>query len=188
MISRTRLPSWQHVMLCACIFFAHGQQAIASEPLPTVSAVDLQRYSGQWFEISRLPMWFERNCINDISATYSLREDQRISVLNQCRTRDGVISANGVAEVPDASHPGRLRVRFAPSWLSWLPVVWGDYWILALDPEYRWVLVGAPSRAYLWILSRTPTLEQTRVDALKQQAQSLGFDVSSMVDVHNDTP
>lgn len=163
-------------------------QSRADATLPTVASVDLQRYAGQWFEIARLPMWFERNCVGDISATYSVRDDQRISVLNQCRTKDGVISAKGVAEVPDPTHPGQLRVRFAPAWLSWLPLVWGDYWILALDPQYRWVMVGAPSREYLWILSRTPSLEQQQIDALKHQAQTLGFDVHKMIDVRNDSP
>lgn len=163
-------------------------QTRADDALPTVASVDLHRYAGQWFEIARLPMWFERNCVSDISATYSVRDDQRVNVLNQCRTKDGVISANGVAEMPDPTRPGQLRVRFAPAWLSWLPLVWGDYWILALDPQYRWVMVGAPSREYLWILSRTPSLEQAQINALKQQAQAVGFHVDAMIDVRNDTP
>lgn len=164
------------------------QQTQANDALPTVASIELQRYTGQWFEIARLPMWFERNCIGDISATYSLRDDQRINVRNRCRTKDGVISATGVAEVPDPTYPGQLRVRFAPAWLSWLPLVWGDYWILELDPQYRWVMVGAPSRDYLWILSRTPSLEQPQIDALKQKAKALGFRVDAMIDVQNEAP
>ena len=158
----------------------------AQAPLPTVSAIDLNRYAGRWFEIARLPMWFERNCLDDISATYTVRPDARIDVVNRCRTEKGPISAQGIAEVPNPAHPGQLRVRFAPDWLAWLPAVWGDYWIIELDPEYRWVMVGAPSRDYLWILARSPQLDPTIVSRLKQSATALGFDVSPMIHVTND--
>jgi apolipoprotein D and lipocalin family protein len=153
--------------------------------LPTVSQVDLERYTGRWYEISRLPMWFERNCTGDITATYTLRADQRINVVNRCGTKEGFISANGIAEMPDPKHPGQLRVRFAPDWLAWLPAVWGDYWIIDLDPQYRWVMVGAPNRSYLWILSRTPALDANTVSSLKQKAAALGFNVDEMVNVTN---
>ena len=160
-------------------------QAEPSQPLPTVQAVDLERYSGRWFEISRLPMWFERKCIDNITANYTVRSDGHIDVLNSCRTVDGQISARGIAEVPDARYPGQLRVRFAPDWLAWLPVVWGDYWIMDLDPNYGWVMIGAPSRGYLWILSRTPQLDATIVSRLKQSASAQGFDIAPMIDVVN---
>lgn len=160
-------------------------QAEPSQPLSTVQAVDLERYSGRWFEISRLPMWFERKCIDNITANYTVRNDGRIDVVNSCRTADGQISARGIAEVPDARHPGQLRVRFAPDWLAWLPVVWGDYWIMDLDPNYGWVMIGAPSRGYLWILSRTPQLDATIVSRLKQSASAQGFDIAPMIDVVN---
>ena len=158
-------------------------QAEPGKPLPTVQSVDLERYSGRWFEISRLPMWFERKCLNNITANYTVRSDARIDVVNSCRTESGQISARGIAEVPDAKHPGRLRVRFAPDWLAWLPVVWGDYWIIDLDPDYRWVMIGAPSRGYLWILSRTPQLDSSITTRLKQSAAAQGFDVALMIDV-----
>lgn len=159
--------------------------ANASQPLPTVATVDLDRYAGQWFEISRLPMWFERNCVGDVTATYTRRSDDRVGVVNRCRTQDGFISARGIAEVPDPAHPGQLRVRFAPDWLAWIPAVWGDYWIIDLDPDYRWVMIGAPSRGYLWILARTPTLDQATTHRLKQKAAGLGFDIAPMINVTN---
>lgn len=158
----------------------------AAEPeLPTVKQVDLERYAGRWYEIARLPMWFERKCTGNITATYAQREDKRIDVVNRCATSDGFISAKGIAEVPNPAEPGQLRVRFAPDWMAWLSVVWGDYWIMALDPEYRWVMVGAPNRSYLWILSRTPALDPQTVSTLKQQAASLGFAVNEMINVTN---
>lgn len=160
-------------------------QTTTTSPLPTVTEVALDRYIGRWYEISRLPMWFERNCIGDVTATYSHLPDDRISVVNRCRTDSGFISVQGVAEGADPVYPGQLRVRFAPNWLAWLPIVWGDYWILALDTDYRWALVGAPSRNYLWILSRTPTLDPSTIQRLKRQASALGFKSDEMIDVSN---
>ena len=171
--------------LVSSAFVPWTAQAESGKPLSTVQSVDLERYSGRWFEISRLPMWFERKCLDSITANYTIRSDARIDVVNSCRTESGQISARGIAEVPDARHPGQLRVRFAPDWLAWLPVVWGDYWIIDLDPEYRWVMIGAPSRGYLWILSRTPQLDASIVSRLKQSATAQGFDVVPMIDVNN---
>ncbi len=160
--------------------------ALAQTPeLPTVAALDLQRYAGKWYEIARLPMWFERHCINDVSATYTLQADQTVGVLNTCRTSKGVISAQGIAVVPHLQYPGQLLVRFAPAWLSFLPFVWGDYWVIDLAPDYSWALVGTPSRKYLWILSRTPTLEAATTTYLKDKSRSLGFDAENMIDVEN---
>ena len=170
-------------LLMLCI----GTPARSAEvvTLPTVAQVDLNRYAGQWYEISRLPMWFERHCVGDITATYTLRADDHIDVLNRCRTQSGFISARGIAEVPDPAQPGQLRVRFAPDWLAWLPVVWGDYWIIELDTDYRWVMIGAPSRGYLWILSRSPSLDPSTIAYLKLKAANLGFAVDPMIDVLN---
>ena len=169
-----------------CISLLWQGTSFASEAaLPTVNDINLERYAGRWYEIARLPMWFERKCTGNITATYALREDKRVNVINRCNTESGMISAKGIAEVPNPAYPGQLRVRFAPDWLSWFPVVWGDYWIMALDPDYRWVMVGAPNRSYLWILSRTPALDPQTEDTLKQQAAALGFSVNEMINVTN---
>ena len=179
---------WRPLLLLSLAFaasLATVSQAETADRLPTVQNVDLQRYSGRWYEISRLPMWFERKCLDNITATYTVRSDNRIDVVNSCRTEDGQIKARGIAEIPDRQHPGQLRVRFAPDWMAWLPVVWGDYWIIDLDPEYRWVMVGAPSRGYLWILARTPALDEAKMAQLKSKATGLGFDVTPMINVTN---
>lgn len=186
-----RLQRHQKSLLALILAFLIGAPALSlaepGKPLPTVQSVDLERYSGRWYEISRLPMWFERHCLDNITANYTVRQGARIDVVNSCRTDNGQISARGIAEVPDLKQPGRLRVRFAPDWLAWLPAVWGDYWIIDLDPDYRWVMVGAPSRGYLWILSRTPQLDPAIVARLKQAAATLDFDVAPMIDVTNRT-
>jgi apolipoprotein D and lipocalin family protein len=146
-----------------------------SAPLPTVSSVDLSRYAGTWYEIARLPNRFQRGCIAS-QATYTARPDGALDVLNRCRLDrpDGEIeTAHAVAWPTDASH-AKLAVQF----------MWpfrGDYWIIALDPDYGWAVVGTPSRETLWILSRTPTMRPTLYDRLVERAQTLGFDTTALV-------
>ena len=166
---------------------AGGVTPVFAQPsdLLTVPTLNLESYAGKWYEISRLPMWFERRCLGDVSATYTPQPDQTVGVLNACRTAEGAISAQGIAVVPNPRHPGQLRVRFAPAWLSFLPFVWGDYWVIDLAPDYSWALVGAPSREYLWILARTPTLDASITTSLKDKGRALGFSTERMIDVEN---
>ncbi|KRG42671.1 hypothetical protein ARC78_08205 [Stenotrophomonas pictorum JCM 9942] len=154
--------------------------AIASEPVTSVPQLNLDRYIGQWHEIAHLPVSFQKKCVADITASYRRHADGRISVLNRCRTADGdLIQAEGTARTV-AGHPGRLQVRFAPEWLAWLPWVWADYWVIALDPDYQWAMIGEPDRKYLWILSRTPGMDADRFEALKSQAVAMGYELAPL--------
>ena len=171
--TRIRWAGWLALLL--------SMASVADKPLPVVPQVDLQKYAGRWYEIARLPNRFERECVRDITATYRLLPGSRVDVLNQCTKADGSrIAAQGLARSSDGS-TSRLEVRFAPSWLGVFPFVWGDYWIIALDPDYQWSLVGAPSRDYLWILARKPTLESSQIQRLLEQAKALNFDTGSIV-------
>jgi len=155
--------------------------SLQSEPVRTVDAVDLTRYLGEWFEIARFPNRFQKACTSDVRATYRRRPDGRIDVLNQCRSTDGqVIDAQGVARITDARTSAKLKVRFAPAVLSFLPVVWGDYWIIGLADDYSWAVVGSPDRAYLWILARSPTMETVGFEAARAAARANGFDVNRL--------
>lgn len=146
-----------------------------------VAALDLQRYGGQWHEIVHLPMYFQRHCKDRITATYTRRPDGDIEVRNACRTAEGGTQESiGVARTV-SGETGALKVRFAPGWLSWVPAVWGDYWVVALDPEYRWALVGGPSRKYLWILSRTPTMSKATFEDIKARATRLGYPTERLI-------
>jgi apolipoprotein D and lipocalin family protein len=150
-------------------------------PLDLVDRVDLERYQGRWYEIALLPNRFQDQCVADTSAQYTLKDDGRIRVVNRCRTEDGdVDSVTGEARSAD-ERPAAFEVRFAPRWLSWLPFVWGDYQIMALDDDYRWAMVGAPSRKYLWILSREPSLPESRIQALLAEARRQGFETEDVV-------
>jgi apolipoprotein D and lipocalin family protein len=138
-------------------------------PLATVAAVDLNRYVGTWYEISHLPNRFQKQCASDTRAHYAT-DGARISVLNECRTADGKLEqAKGIAHVAEGSQGAKLRVSFFRPF-------YGDYWILALDPDYRWVLVGEPGRDYAWILARTPQLDDATLEALLTRAAALGFE------------
>ena len=147
----------------------------------TVDAVDLDRYLGDWFEIARFPNRFQRSCAGDVRATYTRRSDGRIDVVNRCRATDGrIIEAQGVARIVDVRTSAKLKVRFAPAVLSFLPFVWGDYWIVGLADDYSWSVVGSPDRAYLWILARTPAVETGRLAAARAAARANGFDIDRL--------
>jgi apolipoprotein D and lipocalin family protein len=157
-------------------------QAAAPAPVRTVEAVDLDRYVGEWFEIARFPNRFQRDCAGDVRATYARRPDGRIDVVNRCRRPDGSVNeAHGVARVVDTRTSAKLKVRFAPAALSFLPFVWGDYWILGLADDYSWAVVGSPDRKYLWILGRSAALDGQRLGAAHAAARANGFDVARLV-------
>lgn len=138
-------------------------------PLPTVAAVDLERYMGVWYEAALIPNSFQAVCASDTQARYTL-EGGRVWVENRCRTETGeVVSARGVAEAVPGSGNAKLRVSFFRPF-------YGDYWILDLDPDYRAALVGVESRAYAWILARSPQLDAEAFERLLARAEALGFD------------
>jgi len=154
------------VLLAAC--------TSSHPPLATVPAVDLDRYYGTWYEIARLPNRFQAKCVSDTQATYR-PDGKAVRVLNQCRTANGTLEqASGVARVVAGSHGARLRVSFFRPF-------YGDYWILDLDPDYRWVLVGEPGRQYAWILARSPRLDEATLETLLTRAAALGFDRQAFI-------
>ena len=172
----------QHAFLLA-IALASGagnaqDGALPNDPVP---ALDLQRYGGEWHEIAHLPLYFQRRCAANITATYTPRAYGTVAVRNACDDKDGkTIVSEGTARTV-AGHPGRLQVRFAPDWLAWVPMVWGDYWVIELDPEYRWAVIGGPSRKYLWILSRTPTMARALFDDIRARAAQRGYPVDRLI-------
>lgn len=171
----------RHLLAAALLIASVVPATLRAQDVTSVPALDLSRYAGEWHEIARLPMYFQRQCRSEVTAQYTLREDGLVGVRNRCKTEDGEYdTVDGVARV-DAEHPGRLEVRFAPDWLSWVPMVWADYWVIALDPGYQWAVVGEPGHDYLWILSRTPQMDRAQFDALKAQAEAMGYDLSELV-------
>ena len=153
----------------------------ALPPVTTIATLDVPRYMGTWYEIAKFPNWFQRKCLQNTQATYQLLNPTHIQVLNQCQTANGeVIQALGMARPRANGLPAQLEVRFAPSWMGWLPFTWGDYWVLDLDAEYQLAAVGDPSRNYLWVLSRTPQISDASYKALTQRLALMGFDIKRL--------
>ena len=137
-------------------------------PMETVKHVDLNAYLGKWYQVSFIPNSFQSMCVADTQAEYKF-DGEDIRVINRCRTKDGSIEhAKGIAKVVDASNNTKLRVSFFRPF-------YGNYWILDLEPNYQWVLVGEPSRKYAWILSRTPELEPNIQQKIVETAERLGY-------------
>jgi apolipoprotein D and lipocalin family protein len=167
------------VILSACA----GPAALdPSRVPPTVARVELARYQGTWYEIARLPMWFQRNCLRS-QATYGVLETGEVSVLNECDTAgNGKVSISGRARAVDAKTNARLEVRF-DNWFSvFIPSQpQGNYWILYLDGDYRTVIVGTPDRKNLWIMARTPAIDEARYTELVGIARGLGFETEKLI-------
>ena len=167
--------------LLATLLLAAAGTAGAAEPLQPVADLDINRYSGTWYEIARLPNRFEDQCVGDITATYTPLQSGRIRVVNACRNARGEMeSVDGQAR-RQGDNPAKLEVRFAPAWLGWLPFVWADYWVVDLDEDYRWAIVGEPGRKYLWFLTRDRAVDQATFDELKARAEALGFKLDKLV-------
>jgi apolipoprotein D and lipocalin family protein len=155
--------------------------AFSQKSPSVVSSVDLTRYQGKWYEIARLPNFFEKK-LKCITATYTLRADGKINVLNKgnhITVPHKPSSAEGVAWVPDKNSPAKLKVQF----------FWpfsGDYWIMYLDKDYRYVLVGDPDNKYLWILCREKHLDEGTYQMLLQKAVDNGYDLTSIIKVEHD--
>ncbi|WP_201553593.1 lipocalin family protein [Psychrobacter immobilis] len=149
----------------------------ASTPT-TVDSVDLKKYTGTWYEIGRLPMYFQRNCASDVTANYTEKTDgSGIIVTNKCVQKDGSgITSEGIAKPVDESG-SKLKVTFLPSWIRWLPVGRADYWVLARDADYKTALVGTPDKKYLWLLARSPNVTQETYAKYRQIAQQQGYDL-----------
>jgi apolipoprotein D and lipocalin family protein len=155
---------------------AFASCASPQPPLEVVEEVDLDRYLGRWYEIASIPQRFQRGCVAS-RATYTARRDGRIGVLNECR---------------DGSFDGKLRRAEAVAWVAnpeesraklEVQFFWpfrGDYWIVELDPDYRYAAVGHPSRDYLWILSRTPTMDPALYRELSARLEAKGYDLTRL--------
>ena len=157
-------------------------KATSNNTLDTVVNFNLQKYVGVWYQIAHIPNRFQAMCVSDTKARYEITSSERIKVVNSCRDEESNLhQAVGVARLnAKYGNPARLEVRFAPSWTSFLPFVWGDYWVLDIDEGYYSVLVGSPDRRYLWLLAREPTLSETRKIDLVRKASAMGFDVTKL--------
>jgi len=144
------------------------------KPPETVKYVDLNKYVGLWYEIAKIPNSFQDHCVKGTTAKYVLNEDGEIEVINSCIDEDGEIDdAEGVARIVDKKSNAKLEVSFV-SFLGWRPF-WGDYWIIGIDEDYQWAIVGTPNRKYGWVLSRTPQLNKETMSEIFQILIDQGY-------------
>ena len=171
----------KNILLATALYLGSLAAFAGETPLTTIPALDVPRYMGTWYEIAKFPNWFQKKCVADARAEYSLTTDGKVQVINRCRLENGdTTEAIGVArQVGEATSP-KLEVRFAPAWLSFIPLVWGNYWVIDLDDAYQLVAVSEPTRDYLWILSRTPKVDAKAYEALLARLTAKGFDTRKL--------
>ena len=158
-------------VLAISVAIANGQRT----NLEVVPRVDLNRYVGRWYEIARLPNRFEKKCADSVTATYRLKDNGNIEVVNRCRKPSGdYTTATGKAKIVDKTTNAKLKVTF-----FW--PFYGDYWILDLGDNYEYAVVGAPDRKYLWILSRDRQMDESLYQSLLAKMAARGFKTEQMI-------
>ena len=162
-------------------YAAETEVSPASQALTTIPTLDAPRYMGAWFEIAKYPNKFQKQCIGNAKADYTLLSDGRVKVVNRCRIAGGeTAEITGTARQVGASTSPKFEVRFAPAWLSFIPAVWGDYWVIELDDNYQLAAVSEPKREFLWILSRSPKVDAASYTALLGKLRLKGFDTQKL--------
>jgi apolipoprotein D and lipocalin family protein len=161
------------ISLIAISFGAFAEKVEAGGE--TVDFVDLSRYTGNWYEIARYPNRFQKKCVGNTTANYSFKPNGDIQVVNRCKKADGsYMDAVGKAKVVDRKTNAKLKVSF-----FW--IFYGAYWIIDLDPNYQYAVVGHPDKTYCWILSRTPRLSEGTYSEILQRLEAKGYDTKKLI-------
>ena len=178
------LPGLRLLGFLSLLTLANMGWAGKHKTLETVPRVNLDRYVGTWYEIARLPNWFQDQCIGDVTADYEQLGDGSLRVINRCLDREGMTDeARGTARVVDAKTNAKLEVSFV-SLFGW-NLFWGDYWILDIGDRYDYAVVGMPSRKYAWILSRTAQLSPEIWRHVRQVLVRAGYDPDKLVETRH---
>ena len=171
----------QHLFICLLLVFStscNNNSEMAQIDTKTVDNLDINRYLGTWYEIARFPHSFEKNLVG-VTATYSLRDDGKIKVVNQGYkgSLDGELSrAVGKAKIPDPDVMSKLKVSF-------FLFFYGDYYVLELGEDYQYAMIGSSTPDYFWILSRTPRMDDETYRMLLSKAEKRGYDLSRLIEV-----
>lgn len=172
--ARARRFAW---LAGSLILGAIGCMSRTPAHLETVGDFDPTRYVGVWNQVAAIPAWFQADCVARTGATYSMRDDGTIDVVNTCETSDGTEErAEGRARFIGSPEEGRLKVTFARLLGFWLWLAAGDYWVLDIGPDYCWAVVGVPSRNYAWVLAREPSLDLESLRSVASSLRRAGYD------------
>jgi len=166
-----------------------GCSSAPEDRLEVVSDFDVTRYMGLWHQAAAIPAWFQRNCVADTTASYRLLENERVEVINRCLDQDGVaIVADGRARFQGSKAVPILEVSFVEILGMWVWAAGGDYWVIGMDPEYQWAVVGEPSLTYAWVLARDKTMDAAALIAVNAVLVKAGYDsctvILTMPDAH----
>lgn len=184
-MSRRKIAALAAVLVLTCGAAVLVPVAAADPPTP-LPRLDVERYMGTWYQVAWYPNWFQRKCASDTQARYRLLPEGRVEVLNRCRTAegatDGVLGvARPVGELAGGQlAPAQLEVTFLPTWLRWLPIGWGSYWVVHLADDGRYAIVSEASREYLWVLARSPLWSAEDQAEVREVMQKLGFDLGKL--------
>lgn len=179
---RIRLKTLRPIAALLLAGLAGSCSSEPEPPLAVVSGFDVQRYLGEWHQVAAIPAWFQEDCTANTTARYALAEEGLIAVLNACETADGAPKqADARARFLGPASEGRLEVTFVDLLGFWVWWAAGDYWIIGLDPGYRWSVVGQPSRRYAWILARTPSLADGTLAEIAGILEHAGYDACRLV-------
>lgn len=164
-------------LILLTLFFGSFTMAQDADQVRTVTKIELPNYIGTWYEIAKIPNSFQKKCDSNTTATYELRENGRINVLNRCIDSEGnTVKAEGVAKVVDDSN-AKLKVSFF-NIFGWY-LFWGDYWIIGIGDNYEYSVVGHPERKYGWILSRKKTLSDEKLEEAFMKLRKNGYNTDN---------
>ena len=167
----------KNLVFLIAFFISFAGQTFAKTAVQTASFVDLNQYLGEWYEIATIPQSFQKKCVKNVKAQYSLASNGLIKVVNSCETKSGAVKvANARARVVDKKTNAKLRVTFVKIF-NWVFSLGGNYWILDVAPDYSYAVVGDPTTEYGWILSRTPDLSEESMNQAKKVLSDNGYDL-----------
>jgi apolipoprotein D and lipocalin family protein len=168
----------RYLCLFLCLFIT---PAWATFTPTTVAKVDLKRYMGKWYEVAKIPNTFQKSCIQDITATYSLLANNQVKGVNSCRKANGQVYQMAVQGTVKDNNNAKLGFKITSSWLRWVPMLEADYWIVDLAEDYSHAAVSTADGKYLWILARQPQLAEPVYQQVLQRAAKLGFAIDKVV-------
>jgi apolipoprotein D and lipocalin family protein len=169
------------IRICYCLLFIFSAYLHAGDPVSTVKYVDLEKYSGLWYEIATIPQYFQRKCISETTANYEILPKGSVKVTNSCRTKKGeLLSVEGRAKVVDKKTNAKLKVTFV-KFINWIYAFGGNYWVIGLDSDYSYAVVGDPTRKYAWILSRTPVMDPEDLKDATRKLKDNGYDTCALL-------